>query len=94
VRCDAHARDSRRRLAVHATSIEQTTDGGSSMLRRMLPSLHDRVTAQLKNIQDVADDLSRELFRAQCTPASGIHEMTAFIKAEAEAALKLLNLNR
>ena len=50
----------------------------------------DRVV-QLTNIRDVADDLSRELFRVGCTPTSVIYAMTAFIKAEAETALSALN---
>jgi hypothetical protein len=41
--------------------------------------------------QGVADDLSRELFRAQCNPTSAIHQMAVFIKAEAEAARGAVN---
>jgi hypothetical protein len=54
----------------------------------------DRVTAQLMNIKGVADDLSRELLRAQCHPTSVVHEMTMFIKTEAEAALSVLSGDR
>jgi hypothetical protein len=32
----------------------------------------------------------RELLRVQCQPTSAIHEMTAFIKAEAGTALSAL----
>jgi hypothetical protein len=48
------------------------------------------LAVQLRHIRDVADDLSRELFRMQCHPASSIYEMTVFIKAEAETALTAL----
>jgi hypothetical protein len=58
---------------------------------RPSPSL---LAIRLRNIKDVADDLSRELLRVQCPPTSAIHQMTAFIKAEAERALRALNKSR
>ena len=51
-----------------------------------MPLASPSLATQLRNIRDVADDLSRELFRVQCHPTSAIHEMTAFIKAGAETA--------
>jgi len=51
------------------------------------PSL---LAARLNNIKDVADDLSRELFRVRCHPTGAIYDMALFIKAEAESALSAL----
>jgi hypothetical protein len=48
----------------------------------------------LSSIEEIADDLSRELVRVQCSPTSAIHELTAFIKTEAEAALNELKTPR
>jgi hypothetical protein len=59
-----------------------------------LSLLSPPLAVQLRNIRDVADDLSRELFRVQCPPTSAVHGMTAFIKAEAEAALSALKQPR
>ena len=56
----------------------------------MLPSSPSLLVARLSHIKDVADDLSRELIRVQCPPTSAVHEMTAFIKAEAATALSAL----
>jgi hypothetical protein len=52
------------------------------------------LAVQLRNIKDLADDLSRELMRAQCQPTGAIYEMAAFIKAEAETALNALTKPR
>jgi hypothetical protein len=75
----------------YASGIRQTRLSGVPYGLFMPLSLSPPPMAvQLRNIRDVADDLSRELIRVQCPPSSAIHEMTAFIKAEAEAALTAL----
>jgi hypothetical protein len=50
----------------------------------------------LGDIRDVADDLRRELVRLRrlAGPDSAVHDMAAFIKAEAEAVLMALNKPR
>ena len=53
-------------------------------------SVQARVAVRLRKIKDVAEDLSRELLRAQCPPTSALHDMAVFIKAEADAALSAL----
>jgi hypothetical protein len=48
------------------------------------------VTSRLSRIRDVADDLSRELFRVPVLPNNIVYEMVAAIKADADAALRAL----
>ena len=61
------------------------------MVSCMPPSSLPDLVVQLTNIRDVADDLSHELFRVGCNPTSVIYALTAFIKAEADTALRALN---
>jgi hypothetical protein len=56
------------------------------MLRTSTPSLVTR----LSEIRDVAHDLTLELGRRPYAPKTAVHEMVAFIKAEAEEALRAL----
>lgn len=50
--------------------------------------LPESLSARVRNIKDVADDLTGELFRAHVDPASAIHDMVMFIRTEAETILK------
>jgi hypothetical protein len=57
-------------------------------------SLPTRVIVRLRNIKDVAEDLSRELLRVQGHPTSALHDMVRFIQAEADMALSALRKPR
>jgi hypothetical protein len=54
------------------------------------PSVAVALTARLESIRDVAQDLEREISRAQSDNGSGISAMVAHIRRETNAALKLL----
>jgi hypothetical protein len=57
----------------------------------MPQSLPDIVVARARNIAEVADDLTRELVRAQIPPQSALVDMVVFIQTEAEWILVHLN---
>jgi hypothetical protein len=67
----------------------QPTDAVGRLLYapRMSQSLPDSVTTRVRNIKDVADDLTRELIRAQVPAVSAVFDMVAFIHTEAETIL-------
>jgi hypothetical protein len=50
----------------------------------MPQSLPDIVAARARNIAEVADDLTRELVRAQIPPQSALVDMVVFIHTEAD----------
>ena len=54
------------------------------------------VASRLSRIKDVADDLTRELVRVRggATLGLAVRDMAAFIKTEAEAALRALPSSR
>jgi hypothetical protein len=57
----------------------------------MPQSLPDIVAARARNIAEVADDLTRELVRAQISPQGALVDMVGFIQTEAEWILVHLN---
>jgi hypothetical protein len=65
------------------------TDGlaGRPYARRMSHPLPAYLVARVENIRDVADDLTRELIRAQMSPSSAIVDLVIFVRTEAEAIL-------
>jgi hypothetical protein len=50
----------------------------------MPPLLPDIVAVRARNIAEVADDLTRELVRAQVPPEGALVDMVVFIQTEAE----------
>jgi hypothetical protein len=50
----------------------------------MPQSLPDIVAERARDIADVANDLTRELVRAQVVPGSALLDMAVFIQTEAE----------
>ena len=52
------------------------------------------LAARLSRIKDVADDLTRELVRVRCLHSSAVHDMAAFIKAEANRALSVVKKSK
>jgi hypothetical protein len=57
----------------------------------MPQSLPAIVAVRARNIAEVADDLTRELVRAQIPPQSALADMVVFIQTEAEWIVVHLN---
>jgi hypothetical protein len=64
----------------------------------LMPQKHrsQPLAIRLREIRDVASDLTRELARLRrvAAPANAAHDMAAFIQTEAEAALRTLDKPR